>query len=103
MRLLCVNWAGIMTLSMACTTPLSATMSHEVTSDLEVERQGQKYFGIESAEQIESSEPVRVDVSAVGALDADEVAGHRPPAREVEEGHLPRDPGAAQHVLRMQW
>ena len=36
MRLLCVNWAGIMTLSMACTTPLSATMSHEVTSDLEV-------------------------------------------------------------------
>ena len=38
MRLLCVNWAGIMTLSMACTTPLSATMSHEVTSDLGEER-----------------------------------------------------------------
>ena len=88
-----------MTLSMACTTPLSATMSHEVTSDLEVRIKIQKYFGIES-NQVMSCKPVCVDVSAVGALDADEVAGHRPPAREVEEGHLTRDPGAAQHVLR---
>ena len=100
MRLLCVNWAGIMTLSMACTTPLSATMSHEVTSDLGEE--GKVRSILELNQQCKSSEPVCVDVSAVGALDADEVAGHRPAAREVEEGHLPRDPGAAQHVLRWQ-
>ena len=35
----------------------------------------------------------------MGPLDADEVARHRPPSGEVEEGHLARDSGAAEHVL----